>query len=103
MKKLLKVFVVVIVLGGILAILRPDTSDFENYIRDRYKHKNEKAQGEHALDGLVDKGVTKVTELQIIATYEYENKWIAAWVTAEVGEKDFRYLGIAGKWIALSE
>jgi hypothetical protein len=44
-----------------------------------------------------------VTELQIIATYEYENKWIAAWVTAEVGEKDFRYLGIAGKWIALSE
>jgi hypothetical protein len=101
MKKLFRILVVLFIAAGALAIFKPTENDFENWLKTHSAKKRGNAKGDNLVEKLVDKGVTTAEQLQVLATYEYDNHYVFASVNAKANGEDLKYIGIAGTWIPL--
>lgn len=101
MKKLIRAIVFLVIVGGALAIFKPDQSNFENWINNHSAKQRGNAQGDNMIEKLVDKGVTTATQLQVLATYRYSNHYVFATVDAHANGEKVKYVGAAGTWIQL--
>ncbi|MBN2261330.1 MAG: hypothetical protein JW735_00330 [Prolixibacteraceae bacterium] len=101
MKKLIRGVLFLLVVAGALAIFKPDQSNFENWLKDYSARKRGNAKGENVVEKLVDKGVTTAEQLQILATYQYNNHYVFSTVEAHANGEKLTFVGVAGTWIPL--
>lgn len=90
-----------LIAAGALAIFKPTENDFENWLKSHSAKKRGNAKGDNFIEKLVDKGVTTAEQLQVLATYQYNNHYVFVTVDAKANGEDIKYLGVAGQWIQL--
>ena len=101
MKKLIRFVVTIVILAGLLFLLKPNSNDFENWVKKNAAKKRGNAKGDNVIERLVDKGATTATQLQILATYRNEDHILWTIVEATANGEKLKYIGIAKIWIPL--
>ena len=101
MKKIIRFFVFLLVLAAAMVILKPSSHDFESWVKEDAARKRGKAKGENIVEKLVDKGVTTANQLQLLATYRYDDHVVIATVEAVANGEKVQFVGIVGTWIKL--
>lgn len=102
MKTIKKNLILLLVLIAALAITKPSEASFSEWLSERYDAKTEQASGENGFDKLINKGKLKITQGQIAATAEYENKYLFAMVKSQANSENIQFLGIFGIWMKIS-
>ena len=101
MKKIFRFLIFLLVVAGVLALLKPSESNFEEWMRTDSAKKRANAKGENLVERMVDKGLTTATQVQILATYQYTNHYVVAIVDATANGEEYTYLGIAKTWVKI--
>lgn len=101
MKKLIRFVIAIVVVAGTLALLKPSAKDFEGWLKDDSAGKRNNAKGDNVVEKLVDVGATTATQLQVLATYRYNDHKVIAFVEANANGEKYRYVGIATTWFKL--
>lgn len=99
MKKLFRLIVALLILAVALLFFKPSAKNFETWVKKDAVEKRENAKGDNIIEKLADKGVTTVTQLQILATYRYTDHKLVAYVEAHANGEKLQFIGIAGFWI----
>jgi hypothetical protein len=101
MKKLIRFVVILLVLSGILALTKPGSKSFETWVKKKAVEKRSQPDGENVVEKLVNKGVTTAVQMQILATYRYNDHKLVALVAAHANGEKLTFLGIATFWIPI--
>lgn len=101
MRRLFRMVLLLVVLGVVLFILKPDINSFEKYLHEHYTQERVEATGDNIVEKLVNKSSAVATEMQVWATRNYHDYYVFAIVDADANSEKIRFLGIATKWIKL--
>jgi hypothetical protein len=101
MKKLVRTLIILAIAAIALAYFKPTDDDFEQWVHNRYKTKRQNSTGENVIEKLADKGANALTEVQLLASYQYSNHYLFATAKAYANGEEKKYLGIVGTWLPL--
>jgi hypothetical protein len=74
---------------------KPNEDNFELWVKKEAAEKRKKT------GNLVKKGVSIATQIQILATYSYTDRFLFVTVKASANGEKLHFIGLANKWILL--
>lgn len=94
MKKIVIVFIVILLLFIVAAMTKPSESHFENFLNEHF--------AQNKSDDLFTKGAKSLVKIQSKWTNEYEDKIFFARAHTKIVNKKFHFIGAFGFWIKIN-